>query len=179
MDTNVHEIWLPILGYEGFYKVSSLGRIRSLSPRNSNTIYDDNSLFIRKQTIEKNGYHRVQLVKKGDAKIYLVHRLVAMAFIQNPENKRCVNHIDCDRSNNMASNLEWCTYQENENHKSKLGRQASGQRHGMSKLTDRDIRYIRENYIKGENCKILAKMFCVEKSRITKIVSGTNWKHII
>jgi len=165
------EEFRDIPGYEGLYQVSNLGNVKSLG--NDRT---------RKEKIlkpiETAGYFRVSLSNRERITILLIHRIVAITFIPNPYNKRCVNHIDCDRSNNALSNLEWVTYQENENHKKSLGRQATGQRHGMSKLKDEDVLYIKSNYIRGKNCNLLAEMFGVEKSRITKIASGTNWKHL-
>lgn len=69
-----------------------------------------------KQYKEKNGYMRVWVRQDGHRKKMSVHRLVAIAFIPNPENKPCVNHIDGNKNNNNVNNLEWCTFSENETH---------------------------------------------------------------
>lgn len=100
---SVPEKWLPVSGYTGSYEVSSLGRVKSLLSHGR----------ILKQTINSVGYERVALRKDGITKFVFVHRLVARAFIDNPEKKPYVDHIDGDRRNNSASNLRWCTMREN------------------------------------------------------------------
>lgn len=99
----MEEIWKEIEGYEGEYEVSNLGNVRSLNYRRSG------KLKLLKQYTDKKGYEYVRLSKNGKGKIYKVHRLVAMAFIPNPDNLPIVNHIDECKNNNMVSNLEWCT----------------------------------------------------------------------
>jgi hypothetical protein len=103
------EIWKDIKGYEGRYQISSLGRVKSLI-----------SYFGTKEKIMKGqpvwtGYLRVCLVKDGKSKMHTIHRMVAEAFIPNPENKPIVNHIDGNITNNRVDNLEWVTYAENSN----------------------------------------------------------------
>jgi hypothetical protein len=121
----MEEIWKDIPGYEGKYQVSNLGRVKSLSKklscvRNGKTAFRVTKEKIMKPYIPKNGYARMDL---GGRNTNLVHRLVAKAFIPNPENKPCVNHIDGNPSNNNLHNLEWCTYSENELHSyRKLGK---------------------------------------------------------
>lgn len=103
------EIWKDIQGYEGRYQVSNLGNVKSLKdtlgrPREK----------LRALGNTRQGYKRVDLYKKGDKpKNHLVHRLVAKAFLPNPENKPMVNHKDSNPSNNHIENLEWCTQSEN------------------------------------------------------------------
>lgn len=112
------EAWKFIQGYEGLYQVSSLGRIKSVARcrknnGNSQTLMEERLL---KQSKNNKGYCRVELCKDGARKPFSVHRLVADAFVINPLNKPEVNHIDEDKSNNKADNLEWCTTKENINH---------------------------------------------------------------
>lgn len=88
--------WRPVPEYEGFYDVSDNGEVRNLRTGR-----------ILKQKVERNGYVRVHLSKDGTAKSLLLHRLVANAFIPNPNGFLTVNHIDEDKTNNKMSNLEW------------------------------------------------------------------------
>ena len=108
------EEWRKIVGYEGLYEVSSLGRVRSLDR------YDSINRFrkgrILKSGTDTGGYLFVQLSSNGNEKNHSVHRLVAEAFIPNPDNLPQVNHIDEDKSNNCVDNLEWCDREYNINY---------------------------------------------------------------
>ena len=99
------EIWKDIKGYEGIYQVSNFGRIKSSYTKR-----------ILKGGKNKAGYLLVGLYKQGVLSRKSIHRLVAEAFIPNPDNKPEVNHIDENKTNNMVSNLEWMTAKENINH---------------------------------------------------------------
>ena len=117
------EEWKPVVGYEGLYSVSNLGRVRSeertkLSPLQGTVRVKEKLRSLK--TIE--GYKAVGLSLNGKVKSFRVHRLVAEAFIINPENKPCVNHIDNDRANNSVDNLEWVTNRENTHHALKQDR---------------------------------------------------------
>jgi hypothetical protein len=112
------EIWKPILGYEGLYEVSNLGRIRSL-PRKGTHIKEIH--IISQNTKNKKHYCHCGLTKNGESKTKSVHRLVAEAFIPNPNNLPQVNHIDGNKLNNNIDNLEWCTNQENMDHSYRIG----------------------------------------------------------
>ena len=96
------EEWKNIVGYEGKYQISSLGRVKSLNYRNTG------KEKILKQNINK-GYKEISLFDGKTKKIYLVHRLVALHYISNPNNYPCVNHKDEDKTNNCVENLEWCS----------------------------------------------------------------------
>lgn len=98
------EVWRTVVGYEGKYMVSNIGRVKSLV---SNCILNQ---------YDRNGYPHVGLYKNLKTKSLKVHRLVAVAFVGNPDNKPFVNHKDGTRNNNHVENLEWVTNQENRQH---------------------------------------------------------------
>ncbi len=112
------EIWKDVVGYEGLYEVSSLGRVKSLpkmagvrwQPEKQSSIFTD-----------KHGYCKVNLYKNNTHKQCYVHILVATTFLSNVENKPQVNHIDGNKSNNSIENLEWCTAKENVLHAYSIG----------------------------------------------------------
>ncbi len=102
---NKEEIWKDVVGYEGLYKVSNKGRLYSIKRKRK-----------MNPTISKNGYKRVKLYINGKFKTVFVHRIVAKAFLNNPENYPVVNHLDENKLNNNVENLQWCTQKQNVNH---------------------------------------------------------------
>lgn len=116
------EVWKDIQGYEGSYQVSSLGRVRSLgieksfiNQYGSITRYTTKEKIL-KTSIMKNGYEIIGLGRKSDRKMHLIHRLVAEAFIPNPDNLPQVNHKDENPLNNCVTNLEYVTSEANCNY---------------------------------------------------------------
>ena len=101
----IEKIWKPIIGYENLYKINNYGEVLSLR---SNKILKPNNNGI--------GYFIIQLCKNGKRKNYLIHRLVAEHFLDNPNNLPEVNHKDEDKSNNFVNNLEWCKHKYNMNY---------------------------------------------------------------
>lgn len=97
------ENWKPVVGYEGLYEVSDLGRVKSLNWRNRGF---ERCLYLKPHN---KGYLQVELAKDGAKKMYTVHRLVATAFVENPNGYPLINHKDENKLNNKAENLEWCT----------------------------------------------------------------------
>ena len=108
------EIWKNIKNYEGIYKISNLGRIKSL-----------NKGIILKQFKNTSGYYQVELWKNKKGKKILVHKLVAENFISNKNNLPFINHKDENKENNYANNLEWCTAQYNCNYGDRNSRLSS------------------------------------------------------
>lgn len=126
------EIWKDVIGYEGLYQVSNLGRVKSLD----RFCIDGRKRCgqIMKQVITNGGYFAVGLRKGKGQKRYLVHRLVAEAFIPNTDNKPCVDHINTIRTDNRVCNLRWCTYKENCNNiktLKHLSDSVKGEKNGM------------------------------------------------
>lgn len=117
------EIWLDVKGFENYYEVSNKGIIRR---KKTATYYKDGriayfSQTILKTSINKKGYERVYLSMKSKKYTKCVHRIVAETFIPNIENKKTVNHIDCNKLNNKIENLEWLSNKENIQHAFKNG----------------------------------------------------------
>ena len=106
----MEEIWKDIPNYKGLYQVSNLGKVKSLYGKGK----------ILKPNIDKDGYERVALCKEKKRKDLFVHRLVAITFIPNLENKSQINHIDGNKQNNCVDNLEWCSCKENIVHSIKI-----------------------------------------------------------
>lgn len=114
----IKEIWKPIVGYEGYYEISNIGRVRSLRRTLANR-YGKNFTIqerIMRLDNDKDGYKKVLLAKNGINKQMFVHRLVAQAFIPNPNNYPQINHKDECQFNNRVENLEWCTNKYNCNY---------------------------------------------------------------
>lgn len=136
LDDIIGEIWLPVVGYETNYLVSNFGRVKATFFRKTLNRTD---VTIKKQGYNKRGYPTIGL-NNGDDRtmIKTVHRLVAKAFIPNPENKATVNHKNAIKTDNSLENLEWATYSENLIHAIDLGIKHPpipnmGSKHYMSK----------------------------------------------
>ena len=110
------EEWKNVEGYEDIYEVSDFGRVRTACGKTTESSLHGTRLWkqrVLKQKTDKNGYKRVSLWKDKSDSTFLVHRLVAIAFLEKPEGKDCINHIDGNPSNNYLENLEWCDHTEN------------------------------------------------------------------
>ena len=122
---NMKEIWKDVKGYEGLYQVSNLGNVKSLDRRVKCGLRN-NSIVTKKGKIKEqkisNKYLIVSLCDGKTQKSKTVHRLVAEAFIPNPNNYPCVNHKDENKFNNCVDNLEWCTHKYNNNYGTRLNK---------------------------------------------------------
>lgn len=162
------EVWKPIENYEGYYEVSDLGRVKSLIGWNgAKYVKREKILKGWAQTTGKGDYkrHVVRLTKKGKSREHKVHRLVALAFIPNPENKPEVNHIDGNPMFNNVSNLEWVTSKENSIHALETGLMPSYR--GKEKEIIRD-------YKSGMNQKEITNKYRTSYQSIKKVLIEHN-----
>jgi hypothetical protein len=175
------EKWKDIEDYEGRYQVSSHGRVKSLA-RVVNSHPKTRKLKdkIRKLSTNRYGYSYISLKKDGKLKALAIHRLVAIAFIQNPENKPCVNHLNGIKADNNISNLEWVTYSENtiHAHQNNLVNHPCGEKCHSSKLKTSDVLKIRELFTKGATQRELAELYKVTHQNIHLIVRRKSWENI-
>lgn len=177
------EIWKEIPGYEGEYAVSNKGRIKTLEK----TLTQKNgvSRTVREKImslISDKGYNTIRLCSNYKTKYSGVHRWVAKAFIPNPENKPCVNHINGIKTDNRVENLEWCTYSENEKHSiNVLGKQRLvGEKSSSAKLTKQNVLAIRRLHRMnpGYDRKVVADKFGMHPNSLNDITRRKSWKHI-
>lgn len=174
------EEWKDIEGYEGFYQISNLGRVKSLGGWCGTAKRKEK---IRSTSLTHDGYVKVRLVHQGKDKTVRVHRLVAEAFIPNPESKDTVNHIDGNKKNNAVSNLEWVDRTEQMLHAYNLGLKSSrvGSQNSNAKLTDEQVREIRKSYVpysKEFGTVTLAKKYGVTNRVIGLIVKNETYKNV-
>ena len=156
--------WVKI---NDFIEVSNFGEVKSHGK-------------IIKGEITSGGYCRVHISHKGVQYKFLVHRLVAEAFILNPNRLPEVNHIDGNKQNNSVDNLEWCTRSQNTSHAFKTGlRNYNGCKNPHSKLTQSDVETIRRIYVRGKHCENnsygLAKRYNVSPKTIQNVVNGNHY----
>lgn len=172
------EEWRYIEGTNNLYQVSNCGRIRSFNLQGGGSRAEP---YYLATTITPKGYCTSQGQINCNKIEFKHHREVAKAFIPNPENKPEVNHIDCDKTNNHVSNLEWCTHQENMNHayENNLIPVLRGSKIGMSKLHENDVLQIRSIYEQKFATQVqIAKAYNVSQRTISLIVRNETWTHI-
>ena len=175
------EVFKEVKDYEGIYFVSNLGNVKSVdhycSGRNGS---GKQSGRILKQHICFKGYSRVSLSFNGKRFSTGAHRLVALTFIPNTENKPQVNHINGIKTDNRVENLEWCTNKENQIHAiiNKLVKHNTCEKHHMSKLTNKQVLNIRGLYKIGFTNKELAKDHNISNSAMSKILTNQTYINI-
>jgi hypothetical protein len=167
----MHEEFKDVVGFEDLFTVSNFGNVFS---KRSNRIL--------KQYKNANGYFVVATRiggRKGVAKCFKVHRLVAEAFITNSCNKPCINHRDGVKTNNSVTNLEWVTHSENSLHavKNKLTNYVKGELHPHSVLKQDDVELIRHLLKKSLGYRKIAKKLGLSVGAVSGVVYNRNWKH--
>ena len=180
------EQWRIIKDWEE-YEISNTGIVRRIAYSNKQYKHKPKLPYYIKSKLDKDGYVRYTLSKNGKMKQAFAHRLVAEAFIPNPNNYPVINHKDCNTQNNNVENLEWCSIQYNNQYIKKMGRTnyCSGKRHPNSKRVlqyDKDGNFIREFESSGEVQRILGirssfiRSCCNPKSNV-KSVYGYIYKY--
>lgn len=175
-----------IFGYEGYYQIADNGNVFSCEREIKIKSRKGKDFFIKykakkmKLHLGNNGYKYIMFSKDNHQKVYLVHRLVAIAFISNPENKPEVNHIDGNKSNNNVLNLEWVNKSENSKHAFRMGFiNQSGENNGDSKLTKKQVVTIKEMISQKKIIqKDIARIFNVSEENICAIKKGRSWSFI-
>lgn len=176
MVRSMNEEWRKVFGYESKYLVSNYGRVKSIGRKDTLGRYlHEKVMKINTATI----YPSVSLYICGKKKMHNIHRLVAIAFIPNPYNKPCVNHIDGNKENNFVENLEWATHSENQYHACDIGLMPSGEDSHMSKLSENDVLQIRSIFDQGFfTYKEIANAFDVTLTNVHKIVKMETWRNV-
>lgn len=183
------ENWKPVPGWEDLYEVSDHGRVRS----HDRVIHEvDRRGFARSRrkkgrilslNLTGNGYPFVGLFRAGHGKQIMVHRLVASAFLPNPDGKPEVNHKDCDKTNNHDSNLEWSTPRENSQHAHDSGRWRAdvvrGEDSPTAILTEAQVRAIRSDYVPRRfGYREIAAKYGIAEITAYRIVKRRAWAHV-
>lgn len=178
----MEEIWKDVIGFEGYYQVSNLGKVRSLDRIVEHTYSKKLTLkgVEMKPQINFGGYCQVRLCKDNNTRGYVIHRLVAQAFIPNPDNKPQVNHINGIKTDNRVENLEWVTHRENAIHafKNNLVKTARGEDQGKAKLTEEVVIELRKMRSSGYQYKELAKMTGLTHRTVRAACIGFTWAHV-
>ena len=188
------ETWRPVVGYEGMYEVSDLGRVRSLPTGKGKRPC---VRLLRGRPI-RHGYLSVALYRgDGIQHCVTVHRLVAEAFVPRLDASfKEINHLDAVKTNNSASNLEWCDHTRNMRHAEEMGRMnratgdrnglrahpesvSRGERNGWARLTEEDIRDIRMALASGEQGNVIAARFGCSAAHISRIGKRMCWSHVL
>lgn len=166
------EIWKPVVGFEGLYEVSNLGRVRNV--RHSSRYPARHVLspyFLR-------GYPAVRLCGDGRRMARVVHSLVTEAFIGPRPKGNQVNHIDGIKINNAATNLEYVTPSGNKIHALRLGLAPSGTRHWKARLTPDAVRSIRALHAQGLKPTPIAQRLRVSVNSVKCVISYRSWRHV-
>lgn len=162
------EHWMPVPGYKESYEVSSLGRVKSKRR--------DKLMKLAKSPY---GYLKVGLHKNGSLKTFSVHRLVCLAFLENPSNYPQVNHTNCIKDDNRLSNLEWCNASQNLKHASVNGllHIYKGEDHVNSKISNNQADEIRIKSKQGRSQRQLAREYNISQRNIQFILHGVAYRN--
>lgn len=172
------EKFVKITGYELYYEVSNFGRVKSLRRKWVSGFKEDT---IKSPALGTGGYPYIFFNVDAIAISARIHRLVALHFHENPNNYRVVNHLNSIRHDNRSFNLEWTTQKKNVKHAIEHGFQNSmiGAKNVMAKITEDDVRKIREMYNSGNiSQRELSEKFKIHNGAVSMIITRKRWKHI-
>jgi len=162
------EIWKPVVGYEGRYEVSSLGRVKSLLRGGK----------LRKPCLTKGGYFSVRLFGESGEKWKPVHHLVLEAFVGPRPDGMEACHFPNGPEDNSVENVRWDTKLSNHNDRRISGTIPMGITHGMAKLDDDKVREIRAKSLAGQSTRSIAREYGVSKFPVSQIILHKTWKHV-
>jgi hypothetical protein len=177
------ELWLPVVGYEGYYEVSNIGRVRSVDRK---VIYADGRIFMYQGKVlsynvnKINGALMVHLYKNAKRMAYTVHRLVLSAFSPTCDSTLEVNHKNGNRADNSVDNLEWCTRKENMQHGFRTGLiNNTGTNHGNNVYNDLQIIEAKVMLKKGFSLGEIETKTGVKKATLHQIKAKKQWNHVV
>jgi hypothetical protein len=186
---NLQEEWRPVPEFEDYYEISNMGRVKSkaIFIRHDGNWSDEHG-YVKKIktkniTMNRYGYLTSKLCKLGKCRRLTVHRLVAKAFIPNPEGFTQVNHVDGNKENNVVTNLEWVSAARNIQHAYETGLMNSdhlqGSNHHNAKLTEEDVKTMRRIYNEGTvTIKALANKYNIGASTARDILTHRTWRNV-
>lgn len=177
--SNLPEVWLPVIGYEGIYEVSDQGRVRSVDRI---VVYCDGERHrirgVDLSPIPRRGYLSVHLSAGNNRRKVGIHRLVCAAFLGVCPNDLEVNHKNGDKHDNRLCNLEYATASENQQHASTVLGCWIGERNGSAKLNHESVRRIRELRMIGMTYKGIASKIGVSSAAVGRVITGNAWAHV-
>lgn len=185
MENNSNEIWKDIEGFEGIYQISNCSRVKSLDRE----VKGHKSTWIKKGTIMKTtlnhkGYESISLCKNGTKQTAFTHRLVAIAFISNSENKPQINHKNGIKTDNRIENLEWCTNSENQIHAYENGLNKWTENHSnamrkrgftIRKLDNSQVSELKKLRLQGYTYAKLSEHFGISGKMCEQIIKGKKY----
>lgn len=180
MEQIENEVWKPVQGYEGLYEISNLGRLKS--PQKVVNGKEGRLHTLKERMlnprVNQTGYYHTALYKNGKPKWYTVHRMVALSWIDNPENKPHINHKDSNRLNNRVDNLEWCTHGENMKHGFLYGNKTQkGEKNNAAKITREIAEAVRALYAEGNLTQWqVGERFGLARCHVKDITTHKIWK---